>query len=70
MRAAELHRRPAAECVAIEDSRWGIDSARQAGLACIGITNTYPRPELTAADHIVDSLDEVTAELCRGLRPA
>ena len=70
VRAAELHRRPAAECAAIEDSRWGIDSARQAGLACIGITNTYPRAELTAADHIVDSLDEVTAELCRGLRPA
>ena len=36
--------RPAARrCVAIEDSRWGIASAKAAGLWCIGITNTYPR---------------------------
>ena len=70
LRAAHLHARPAGECVAIEDSRWGLESARAAGLACIGITHTYPRAELVAADHIVDSLDEITPELCRALRPA
>jgi len=70
LRAAHLHARPAAECVAIEDSRWGLESARAAGMACIGVTHTYPRAELAAADHIVDSLDEITPELCRALRPA
>jgi len=70
LRAAHLHARPAAECVAIEDSHWGLESARAAGLACIGITHTYPRAELATADRIVDSLDEITPELCQGLRPA
>jgi len=70
LRAAQLHARPAQECLAIEDSRWGLESARTAGLACVGITHTYPRAELTAAHRIVDSLDEITPELCRALRPA
>jgi HAD superfamily hydrolase (TIGR01509 family) len=70
LRAAQLHARPATECVAIEDSRWGLESARAAGLASIGITHTYPRAELASADRVVDSLDEITPELCRGLRPA
>ena len=56
-------RRPPGACVAIEDSRWGIESARAAGLACVGITQTYPRDELSAADRIIDSLDELTPTL-------
>ena len=70
LRAAQLHARPAEECVAIEDSQWGLESARTAGLACLGVTHTYPRAELAAAHRIVDSLDEITPELCRELRPA
>ena len=41
LRAAELHGVPAGACVAIEDSRWGIVSAKAAGMTCVGITNTY-----------------------------
>ena len=62
-RAAELHGLPGAACVAIEDSRWGIESAKRAGLRCVGITQTYPASDLPGADAIVDSLDEFTAEL-------
>ena len=62
-RAAELHGVPPQTCVAIEDSRWGLESARAAGLACIGITHTYPRGALSAADVVVDSLDELTVSL-------
>lgn len=62
-RAAELHTRLPAECLAIEDSRWGIESAKSAGLACVGITTTYSREHLTAADRIISSLDEFTPEL-------
>lgn len=62
-RAAELHTLTPAECLAIEDSRWGIESAKSAGLACVAITTTYSREHLTAADRIITSLDEFTPEL-------
>jgi HAD superfamily hydrolase (TIGR01509 family) len=66
-RAAELHGLPPSECLAIEDSRWGIESAKAAGLWCIGITNTYPVAELMHADAIITSLDEVTVGLIESL---
>lgn len=61
--AAELHGLPPGACLAIEDSRWGIESAKAAGLRCIAITNTYPAHELTMADEVITSLDEFTLEL-------
>jgi beta-phosphoglucomutase len=55
-------------CVAIEDSRWGLESARAAGLRTIAVTHTYPREQLTsAADLVVDSLEEITPNLVRRL---
>jgi len=66
-RAAELHGVPASACVAIEDSHWGIESAKAAGLKCIGITTTYPASELGSADHIIDSLEEFSHELILAL---
>jgi beta-phosphoglucomutase len=60
LRAAELHGVSAAECVAIEDSHWGLQSAHDAGMRTIGITHTYPRGTLTLADVVIDSLDELT----------
>jgi beta-phosphoglucomutase len=68
LRAAALHARVPEACVAIEDSRWGIESARTAGLACVGITQTYPRDQLAGAHHIIDSLDELTPTLIRALQ--
>jgi beta-phosphoglucomutase len=47
-------------CVAIEDSRWGIQSAKAAGLRCIAVTTSYDARELTEADLVVKSLDEVS----------
>ena len=63
LRAADLHGVPAAACVAIEDSHWGLQSARAAGMRTIAVTHTYPRDTLTDADVVVDSLDEITVEL-------
>lgn len=57
----------AAECVAIEDSRWGLLSAKTAGLRTIGVTHTYPAAELSDADTVVNSLDAITLDLVRGL---
>ena len=62
-RAARLHSRAPEQCVAIEDSRWGIESAKDAGLLCVGITQTYSARELPGADAIIGSLDEFTVEL-------
>jgi len=67
LRAAELHGAPAAACVAIEDSHWGLQSARAAGMHTIAITHTYPRASLTEADAIIDSLDELTVDFVKKL---
>jgi beta-phosphoglucomutase len=68
LRAAELHGVPPAQCVAIEDSHWGLQSARDAGMRTIAISHTYPR-ETLEADAVIDSLDELTVELVRHLEP-
>jgi beta-phosphoglucomutase len=52
------------ECVAIEDSRWGLESARAAGLRTVGITHTYQADTLTdAAEAVILHLDQLTWEL-------
>jgi beta-phosphoglucomutase len=57
------------ECVAIEDSRWGLVSARTAGLRTIGITHTYTARELAdAADVVIEHLDRLTPGLVSALR--
>jgi beta-phosphoglucomutase-like phosphatase (HAD superfamily) len=53
--------------VAIEDSRWGIESAAAAGLRTVAITNSYAASELQGADLIVEGLDELTLETLDGL---
>lgn len=52
----------ATTAVAIEDTSWGLTSARAAGCATIAVTHTYPRSALVA-DIVIDSLDEVDAAL-------
>jgi beta-phosphoglucomutase len=59
-----------AECVAIEDSRWGLQSARAAGLKTVGITNSYGAAELADADLVLSGLAALDIErlvkLCSG----
>ena len=55
-RASGRPLRPA-ECVAVEDSRWGLESARAAGLRTVAVTHTYAAVELGAADLVIESLD-------------
>lgn len=51
--------KPAA-CIAIEDSHWGLEAARKAGLRCIAVTHTYPAAELRTADLVVERLADLT----------
>jgi beta-phosphoglucomutase-like phosphatase (HAD superfamily) len=57
----------ASECVAIEDSRWGLESARAAGLRTVGVTSSYAAAELALADLIIPSLVELNLEELRRL---
>jgi beta-phosphoglucomutase len=61
--AAERLGVPPADCVAIEDSSWGLQSARQAGMRTIALTTTASPDRLASADRIVPNLDAVTVEL-------
>ena len=47
-------------CVAIEDSKWGLESAHGAGLRCVAVTNSYAADELVPAELIVSGLNALT----------
>src|SRR5262245_26701486 len=49
-----------AGCVAIEDSHWGLEAARRAGMKCVAVTHTYPAAELEKADLVVEALADLT----------
>ena len=56
------------ECIAIEDSRWGLESARAAGLRTVGVTTSYDAVELRpGADLIVPSIAALNVEDLRRL---
>lgn len=53
------------ECLAIEDSPWGIEAAHRAGSRCLGVLTSYPKGRLHEADllfHDLDSVDWKTVE--------
>jgi beta-phosphoglucomutase len=49
-------------CVAIEDSRWGLESARGAGLRCVGVTTSYSAGELPGAELVVGGLKDLSLD--------
>ena len=67
LKAAELLGIDPATAVAIEDSRWGLESARAAGMRTIGITTSYPESALSMADLVVASLDEISVAVIERL---
>jgi beta-phosphoglucomutase len=55
--------------IALEDSTSGIEAAKAAGLACVGVTHSYPADVLqqAGADLVVDDLDAVTEDVLETL---
>ncbi len=49
----------AKQCVVIEDSRWGITSAKKAGMHIIAVTNSYAADELKDAEMIINSVKQL-----------
>jgi beta-phosphoglucomutase len=54
-------------CVAIEDSRWGIVSARAAGMRVVAVTTSYGAGELGEADLVVPAVADLTLERLNNL---
>jgi beta-phosphoglucomutase len=59
----------AGQCIVIEDSRWGLEAARAAGMHPVAVTNSYGPEQLTLAEKVVDHLGELSMndlqQLCR-----
>ncbi|MGA1980044.1 MAG: HAD family phosphatase [Sedimentisphaerales bacterium] len=57
------------QCIVIEDSHWGLEAARAAGMHSVAVTNSYEADQLTLAEKIVTKLGELSMEdlqnLCR-----
>jgi beta-phosphoglucomutase-like phosphatase (HAD superfamily) len=54
------------DCAAVEDSIWGLESARSAGLRTVGVAHTYPR-ETLSADLTLDSIGEFSIDRLKRL---
>ena len=50
------------QCVVIEDSHWGLEAAKAAGMHTIAVTNSYDAGQLGMADKIVDQLNELSID--------
>jgi beta-phosphoglucomutase family hydrolase len=48
------------QCVVIEDSHWGLEAAKAAGMHTIAVTNSYDAEQLASAEKIVTHLDELS----------
>jgi beta-phosphoglucomutase-like phosphatase (HAD superfamily) len=57
---------PPAECVAVEDSPWGLQSAKAAGLHTVAVAHTYDRGALDA-DLVIASIDELDVAMMERL---
>ncbi|MFH1371921.1 MAG: HAD family phosphatase [Planctomycetota bacterium] len=57
------------DCIVIEDSNWGLQAAKAAGMHPVAVTNSYAADYLRPADKIIENLSELTLDdlqtLCR-----
>lgn len=60
----------AAECLVVEDSLAGIQSAHAAGMAVLALATTYPAEKLREADYVLPSLEGITPEELIGVMSA
>ena len=59
LKAAEKLSLPPDRCVVVEDAVAGVQAAKSAGMSVIALTTTRPRKDLTQADLIADSLNQL-----------
>jgi len=47
------------QCIVIEDSHWGLEAAKAAGMHTVAITNSYDADQLAMAEKIIDHLGQL-----------
>ncbi len=55
------------ECCAIEDSKSGVLSAKNAGCYCIGVTTTHDKKDLITSDIVVESFSQINKNMIENL---
>jgi beta-phosphoglucomutase len=50
------------ECIVIEDSYWGLQAGKAAGMHTVAVTNSYDAGQLSMAEKIVSHLNELTID--------
>jgi len=55
------------QCIVVEDSHWGLEAARAAGMHTIAVTNSYDSEQLSLAERIVNQLSELSMNDLQGL---
>ena len=50
------------QCIVIEDSHWGLEAAKAAGMHTIAVTNSYDAEQLSMAEKIVARLSELSID--------
>jgi HAD superfamily hydrolase (TIGR01509 family) len=69
--AARLLEAAPVDCVAIEDSPWGVRSAKAAGMVCVGVrTPAVDASSIAEADVVIESLLDFTPKLLSTLDAA
>lgn len=63
LKALEYLKIKSSEGLVIENAPLGIESAKAAGLFCVGITSTLKKEKLNKADIVFNSLDKFNSEL-------
>lgn len=58
---------PAEQCVVIEDSQWGIISAKKAGMHVVAVTSSYSAGQLKDAEMIIGSAKQLKISALRKL---
>ena len=55
------------QCIVIEDSHWGLEAARAAGMHTVAVTNSYDADQLTMAEKIVTGLGDLSIDALQKL---
>jgi len=50
------------QCIVIEDSHWGLQAGKTAGMHTIAVTNSYDAEQLTMAEKVVTRLSDLTMD--------